>query len=148
MARATEQATAAIIEKVLGIQFTGRRSLGPWGQTDGAADLGNGHWVSLEVETTQKHPCTNVLKLWPYLEEHQADSVVLVHVFRVGASNESSSRGNLASWIAGRMMADLGSRFRYFRLMVADDGAVVGPVQKVRAALQPAQQAFRAGGAK
>ena len=38
--------------------------------------------VLMEVEKGQKHPNTNVLKLWPFLEENPDQKILLIHVIR------------------------------------------------------------------
>ena len=64
-----------------GVRFDRPWKLGGWGLADGCVVLADGRLVGLEVEWGQKHPDTNVLKLWPYLKDDSALRVLLVQVF-------------------------------------------------------------------
>tara|TARA_Y100000591_G_C21502163_1_gene530483 strand:+ start:164 stop:568 length:405 start_codon:yes stop_codon:yes gene_type:complete len=52
-----------------------------WGRVDFYA-YHNDILVLIEVEKGQKHPNTNVLKLWPYIEENPDQKMFLIHVIR------------------------------------------------------------------
>jgi hypothetical protein len=111
-----------VLSQRLDIQFTDTRShLGPWGHTDGEAKLGDHTRLLLEVENKQKHPSTNVLKVWPFLEENKGLSVLLVHAFFPDSPGLNSSRGQLASWLAQRLQELLGSRFVYCKIVIGRD---------------------------
>ena len=84
VARNPESLVREVLAQHLAIQFTEARShLGSWGRTDGEATLGDHARLFLEVESMQKHPSTNVLKVWPFLEENKSLSVLLVHAGRI-----------------------------------------------------------------
>lgn len=89
----------------------------------------------LELETGQKHPDTNVLKVWPYLEAHQGMVAVLIQVFDAGAQNEKGNRGRLASWVAEKMTAALGKRVSYDRLIRGPEGLISGDFEGLRAVI-------------
>ncbi|MEW6666790.1 MAG: hypothetical protein AB1512_16435 [Thermodesulfobacteriota bacterium] len=119
MSKAAEQRVFRAIAAQYGLALnTARLDLEGWGYTDGAAEVGNRAYVVAEVETSQKHSCTNVLKLWPYLEANSNTKIVLVHVFDAGATNDSSSRGSLAAWVGERMATELPDQFCYCRLSI------------------------------
>lgn len=122
MSKLDEASVAKLIAHQTGIEFTGRKfDLGGWGQVDDYASLKTDHYLFLEVETGQKHPCTNVLKVWPYLEANQQVTVLLVQVFFPDSPGCNSSRGKLGCWLGQRLEMLLGNRFRYRRLIVAPD---------------------------
>lgn len=115
----SESTIASIVGDRLGLEFgSERRSLNSWGAADRCIELGDDLWLLLEIEGTQHHPNTNVLKLWPFLEENPQRSVILVHAFEKGRSNRVSSRGRLANWTANKMRSALGVRFRYHAIDV------------------------------
>lgn len=84
-------------------------------------------FLILEIEASgQKHPNTNVLKVWPYLTENPETSVILVHAFLSSNPQLSGSRGRLCTWLAREMEVQLGRRFRYVRVVIsADDFSVL-----------------------
>jgi hypothetical protein len=117
---------AQLLSEELGLAFgSAKRVLGSWGQADRCVELTANRWVLLEVEGSQHHPNTNVLKLWPFLEEQLDLSVLLVHVFASTARNRGSTRGRLAEWLARRMEQDLKGRFAYHRVLIGGAGAAV-----------------------
>jgi hypothetical protein len=99
-----------------------RLSLGQWGYADGWALLKPGLYLLVEVEAQQKHPTTNVLKLWPFLEEHEELAVVLGHFFFPDSPGLSSSRGKLAQWLATRLESLFPGRFLYRRVVISQEG--------------------------
>ncbi len=121
--RDPESLVCEVLTEHLKIQFTEDRShFEKWGRTDGEATLGDQTLLLLEVESMQKHPSTNVLKVWPFLEENENKSVLLVHAFFEDSPGRTSSRGELANWLALRMQDILGSRFIYRRIILSRDG--------------------------
>ena len=59
------------IEKQLNIKFENFEfKLDNWGEVDNYAIIEKNTYVFLECERGQKHPNTNVLKLYPYLEKN------------------------------------------------------------------------------
>lgn len=123
MAKTMEVLVREALAERLNINFVkSRLHFGKWGRTDGESELGDGTRLILEVESSQKHPSTNVLKVWPYLEENKNLSVILVHAFFPDSESLHSSRGNLAVWLAGRLEEILRRRFTYRRIIVSRDG--------------------------
>lgn len=122
----TEPDIAALLSRELELNFdVCARQLGTWGRADRCVVLTPHRWLLLEVEGTQKHPNTNVLKVWPYLEEHPELSIALIHVFAETAPNLQSNRGRLAQWLARRMESQFGGRFEYHRVLINGAGGAV-----------------------
>jgi hypothetical protein len=126
MSRTTEQEArvARVLAETLGVDVRPTRlNLGSWGRTDGYCSLASGWRLVVETENAQSHPSTNVAKLWPWLEEHPGEHVVLVHAFFAGDGAEppsraiENSRGRLARWMAAKMEAGLAGRFHYRRVV-------------------------------
>lgn len=137
MALEPEALVARRIESEFGVRFGGAsRSLGPWGQVDNCLDLSDGTFAVLEVEASQKHPCTNVLKLWPYLVERRHTKALLIQAFFDDSPGLNSNRGHLGTWLAGRMASDLGDRFRYCRVVLGRDGSFQDGFEDLAAAFR------------
>jgi hypothetical protein len=123
VARKPESLVREVLERRFEIRFTDVSfNLGDWGRTDGKATLSDHTYLLLEVESMQKHPSTNVLKIWPFLEENKGLSVLLVHAFFPDSPGRENSRGKLASWLVPRMHEILGYRFEYCRIVIDRDG--------------------------
>ena len=84
----------------------------------------------LEIENTQKHPDTNVVKLWPYLELHKGTRVFLVQAFCAGR-RKVDSRSELAEWVAKKLEAEFPERFAYYKLVIQDQDQI-SPQDRVR----------------
>ena len=125
MAKIDEVSVATLIARATGLTFSGRKfELGDWGQADDYVQLRPNRFLLLEVEGAgQKHPCTNVLKVWPYLEAKPQVAVILVQAFFPGSPGYNSSRGKLGCWLGQQLEANLGDRFRYRRLVIAADSS-------------------------
>lgn len=120
--RAIEQRVARVLSDLLGLEFSGTHyPLGDWGIADDSASVSPGVLLLLEVETSQRHPNTNVLKVWPFLESRDDTNVYLVHTFFEDSPELGSNRGKLAEWTASKMQLEFGSRFRYFKLVLDSD---------------------------
>lgn len=87
-------------------------NLNGWGDVDNYAVIGENSYVFLECEFGQKHPNTNVLKLYPFLEENSEISVTLIHFF-FKENKAPKNRLNLCSFIADKMKKEFGNRFNY-----------------------------------
>jgi len=113
-----ENSIKSLLGEKLGLEFksTGL-NLDTWGRVDSWAEVDFGCKLILEVESDQGHPTTNVLKIWPYIEENQEACVILAHVFRIGGRSESGSRARLAAWLGNRLEKELEGRFFYRRLL-------------------------------
>lgn len=119
------------ISLATGIAFENKElSLGDWGKADNYAQINSDSYVCLEVEKEQKHPVTNVVKYWPYLEQADNANITLVHAFFSDSPGLNSSRGRLAEDFAVKMEKSFGDRFKYFRLIIkTDNNTVIGMEQ-------------------
>jgi hypothetical protein len=142
MAKCDEISVALLIARELRVSFSGRKfSLGGWGEIDDYVDLGRDRFLFLEVETGQKHPNTNVLKVWPFLEANATASIVLVQAFFPDSPGCNSSRGRLGCWLGDKLQALLPGRFSYHRLIVARDScSVVEGLSELRQTLKQARE--------
>ena len=108
-----------------GLWFGPGGTLSGWGTADGTVHLQPEVLVAAELESTQRHPDTNVLKYWPWLEERPGTTLILVHVFGRWSLSRTGNRSRLAGWVARKIGAAVGSRFAYCRLDIgypeADD---------------------------
>ncbi|KQT24156.1 hypothetical protein ASG22_09070 [Chryseobacterium sp. Leaf405] len=105
------------IEKQLNIKFENYEfSLDGWGDVDNYAIINENSYVFLECELGQKHPNTNVLKLYPYLEENQEISITLIHFF-FSNSKPPKNRLKLCDFIAEKMKREFGDRFNYKKII-------------------------------
>jgi hypothetical protein len=117
--KATQEYAAQLVTRDTEVEFEGRcLQLKGWGSVDKQALLKPNCYLILEAEEGQKHPCTNVLKLWPYLEAEPEKSVILVHVFFQGGKRRDSSRGRLGPFVGQKMADALNGRFRYCQLVI------------------------------
>ena len=120
--RAIEQRIADVLSKALRVTFDGAHYLlDGWGEADDSALLSPSARLLLEVETSQKHPNTNVLKVWPYLDAHNELSVILIQTYFEDSPGLRSNQGKLADWTASKMEDVFGSRFRYVKLIFSSD---------------------------
>lgn len=104
------------IEKVLGITFKNEEfNLGNWGHVDNSCELINNKIILLECEGGQDHPCTNVLKLWPYLEEFSKKEVILIHYF-FPRNDAPKNRVALCHFLGEKLENIFGKRFRYVHI--------------------------------
>lgn len=135
--RAVEKRIAGALGELLQIDFRGARyTLDDWGQTDDVADLSPTDLLLLEVEATQKHPNTNVLKLWPYLDSNEQLSIVLIQAFFEGSPGLHSNRGRLADWTAARMEETFGSRFRFAKVVFNENFEPVSDLEPMKAVIE------------
>lgn len=116
MSRKDERQVAAMLEAELGIKFSGKRFRMDWGEADDVANIGPDRYLFLEVERSQNHPSTNVLKYWPFLDAKDGVAAVLVHVFFPDSRGQSGARRALNDWVAAKMHDALAGRFRYRRI--------------------------------
>jgi hypothetical protein len=94
--------------------------------------LGSSHssYLYVEIEVGQTHPTTNVLKYWPWLDEDERRSLILVQLFQ-----GNKHRRSLTQWLSERMTRELGGRFRYFGLdLPLEDAALEAIAAEVAAA--------------
>jgi hypothetical protein len=136
-----EDRVATDLGAALGVSFdAGSLQLGTWGTADAHARLDR--WlVVLEVESNQKHPSTNVAKLWPWLDEHPEERVLLNQTYFTWSPGRTSNRGRVAAWLGARMQRELPGRFIYRRLEVgqpAEREELRALVAELRAGEDPA----------
>lgn len=119
MSKIDEQNISDYIEEHLQIHFQGTKyRLDGWGEVDNWARLDNGVFLFVEVETSQKHPNTNVLKLWPFLDENIGFRIFLIQTYFPTSPGLSSNRGKLSEWTANKLKSILGKRFDYYKLVI------------------------------
>ncbi len=107
---------ADIIGEVFGISFTNNEyKLGSWGDADNHCVLNENDLILLECEKGQKHPNTNVLKVYPYLEEYLDKRIVLIHYF-FPENKAPKNRLALCNFIASKMESSFKNRFQYISL--------------------------------
>lgn len=105
-----------ILEKELGVSFSNYEfKLDSWGDVDNCCELNNDDLLLLECEQGQKHPNTNVLKLYPYLEQHPNKRIVLIHYF-FPENKSPKNRLALCDFIATKMETLFNDRFQYMPL--------------------------------
>lgn len=97
------------------------KKLNSWGQVDNWAKISSNTELFLEVETSQKHPNTNVLKIWPHLEENNEIRIFLIQAFFPNSPGLTSNRGRLCDWVAEKMKRELKDRFGYAKIIVSND---------------------------
>ena len=85
-----------------------------WGFPDGQDMLINGHTILYEIEEGQQHPCTNVLKYWPVLEENPDMKIILIQW--LVKKPKSKNRWQLAKFVANKMLTVFPDRFQYIFL--------------------------------
>jgi hypothetical protein len=103
--RAVEQ-----LESVLGVGLatSGRVPLGLWSFADCELWISEHIRLFVEIERAQKHPTTNVVKYWPWLDEEPARRLLLIHLF-----DQNTSRRQLTRWLGERLELTLPRRFIY-----------------------------------
>jgi len=108
---------AMILEKELGIIFKNYEySLDRWGDGDNYCPIGNNSLIFLECENTQKHPNTNVLKYWPFLEKNSSTRVVLFQYF-FSENKAPKNRLALCNFLALKIQELFPKRFQYIKLI-------------------------------
>jgi hypothetical protein len=105
-----------LISDSLGISFRNTEySLGKWGEVDNWAMLPNDTIVILECEKGQKHPNTNLLKLYPFWEENSDKTIVLIHYF-YPKNKAPKNRLALCDFLSDKMEQLFVGRFHYISL--------------------------------
>lgn len=109
------------IANALGITFSNEEfSLGKWGEVDNWCELSYDTIVLLECERTQKHPNTNVLKLYPWMEEFPKVHIILLHYF-FPENKAPKNRVALCNFIGEKLEVNFGIRFQYVHLQCPQD---------------------------
>ncbi|MCZ2223876.1 MAG: hypothetical protein LC122_09630 [Chitinophagales bacterium] len=116
MSKSDEIWVTEYLTEKLEIKFANSKFiLNGWGQVDNYCKINDNTYFFLEVETKQKHPCTNVLKLYPYLEEHKNLKIILVQYYFTNSPGLNSNRGKLSFWLGMKLQELFKNRFYYFR---------------------------------
>jgi len=119
MSAIDEVKVSNFIAEQIKIDFTGKQyKLNTWGQVDKWIELEDNIHVFIEIETKQKHPNTNVMKLWPYLEENSEIRIFLIQTFFPNSPGMKSNRGRLGEWIAEKLKQLFPKRFEYSKLVI------------------------------
>lgn len=119
MSKKDEQEISRLIENNLGFRFKNRKYiLDDWGQVDNWCEIIKDTFVFLEVETSQQHPNTNVLKVWPYLSSHKNVRIFLIQTYFTHSPGINSSRGRLSEWLGNELQEIMTNRFNYCRIIV------------------------------
>jgi len=109
------------IEEAIGITFSNEEfSLGKWGEVDNWCNLSYDTLILLECEKGQKHPNTNILKLYPYLDEFPKVNVMLIHYF-FPENKAPQNRVALCHFLGDKLEAEFGIRFQYIHLKCPQD---------------------------
>jgi len=119
MAADVEQKVRESLTNLTSLSFEKTKpDLGSREKVDGWAKLTENRWLILEVEDSQKHPTTNIAKLWRFLDGNPDISIILAHVYFPDSKAIKSSRGDLASWLGIQIEQLLPGRFYYRRLII------------------------------
>ena len=111
------------IANKLGIHFESSEfKLDKWGNVDFYYKKEN-LLVLLEVEKSQKHPNTNVAKVWPYLEENPNKKILLIQIIRE-ENRAPKNRLALCDFLGDKMENVFPDRFRFVKGNWADNKAI------------------------
>ena len=75
--------------------------------------------VLIEIEKGQKHPNTNVIKVWPYLEENPDKKILLIQLIHPN-NKAPKNRLALCRFFALRMQEEFAPRFRYIQVNLSE----------------------------
>lgn len=119
MSKIDEDNVSEMLTKMTGIIFSeGKYKLGNWGEVDKWSQIIDNTFIFLEVETIQKHPNTNILKVWPYLDENINVRVFHIQAFFSNSPGINSNRGRLAEWTANKIKLEIGKRYEYCKIIL------------------------------
>lgn len=119
MSTIDEQKVSIFIANELKIEFNNKKfRLNGWGEVDNWCELSDNCYLFLEVETKQKHPNTNILKLWPFLFENSNFRIFLIQTFYPESPGNKSNRGKLGLWTATQLKELFKYRFDYKKLIL------------------------------
>ena len=86
------------------------------------------NWIAVEIEETQTHPDTNILKYWEFLEKNKNLSLKLIQILGRGFVEGKTKKGNYVSrvnnckFLKVKMEDDLNGRFKYVLEDLKDHG--------------------------
>ena len=122
MSKESEDEVAKLLARKLKVKFKNESfPLQEWGRADRWAEIFPNEYLLLEVEKEQRHPCTNVLKVWPYLVEHPEDRIFLVQSFFAKSRRRTSSRRRLSEWTGKKLTKFFPKCFFYCKITVSQD---------------------------
>ena len=105
------------IESVIPVRFEDSEfDLDEWGNADNYGWIDKQSLVLLECEKGQKHPKTNVIKVWPYLESRPDISILLIHVFSFN-NTAPKNRIRICDFVADKIKKSTDHRLSYLRLI-------------------------------
>ena len=111
--RATTEENLPIANK-LPFKFEAEEyGLSGWGEVDFYSEQDD-VLILLEVEKGQKHPNTNVLKVWPFLEEYPEQKVLLIQIIRL-ENKAPKNRLKLCEFTGKKLEELFPNRFRYYK---------------------------------
>jgi hypothetical protein len=114
MSNPIEEALTAVrqIQERIGLLLAVELPVSLGSRGDRGCLIGGKAFIYVETERPgQKHPCTNVVKYWPWLEEDVERELALVQVFV-----NNTHRRLLTDRIGERMTQEFGKRLRYLQL--------------------------------
>ena len=119
MSKKDELRVSKLVEENLNIEFQNHKYvLDKWGQVDNWCQIDKNTLLFLEVETSQKHPNTNVLKVWPYLIEHNNYRVFMIQTYFPFSPGLNSNRGRLSEWLGNELRRQISGRFEYNKVII------------------------------
>jgi hypothetical protein len=123
MSKADEVLVTTLVARALSLVFRDKKlDLEEWGEADSYCELPGERFVVVEVETSQKHPTTNIAKLWPWLDARPKVRVLFVHAI-MDPNPIPRNRLRVAAWLGQKMEREYRGRFAYRRLVIRD-GAI------------------------
>jgi hypothetical protein len=132
MSREDEVHVAALVGTVLSLAFRDKKlDLEGWGEADSYCELPGERYVVVEVEASQKHPTTNIAKLWPWLDARPKARVLFIHAI-IDPNPIPKNRLRLAAWLGQRMEREYRGRFAYRRLVIRNGTIQQGLTEVLR----------------
>jgi hypothetical protein len=122
----TENKIAKLLARKLDVKFKSEPfPHQEWGKPDKWAQLSPNKYLLLEVEEGQTHPDTNVLKVWPYLEDHPKHRIFLIQAFFRKRRSRNSSRARLGEWIGGKLKQLFSKQFYYRKITIGENNKII-----------------------
>jgi len=121
-----------VIGQVIKVTFENEEfHLNGWGEVDNYFQMNNNTFLFVECENSQKHPNTNVLKLWPFIEENEEYKIILFHFF-FRKNKAPKNRLKLCDFTASKIRQAYPNRFQYINLEsdVDEIGNIIAGLKK------------------
>lgn len=120
------------IEAIMNLVFENHEfDLNGWGHADNYCWTDDQTLILLECEKGQKHPNTNVLKVWPFLEQKNQLSITLLQYF-FPENKAPKNRLSLCDFIGNKLQNQFGSRFQYLQLHEPIDDVLVDQIKSLK----------------